>query len=270
MTNTQRHEKTKAAKTTTQLEAKARPAPSVRQVIASQKPDQVIDKDGSIQKLAPSAPAQLPVPVLTDEERAANLKKNMAAIGTRPMTFIGWEGQKNIFLVDGEELPPGGLYVCLMRKGQSGFRRFNGKGGTMDLMLRYLDEPQYTRDDLEGGHEEEDGEYGRRQRWQDYIRLPMIDANNGGGEMYAFETRNVTSWWAAKALIGKCELHPMFVRGMSPIIQLEIGSYPHKKYGTRFKPILKICGWANPDGSTTAEPDKPNKPDFNDALPSFA
>jgi hypothetical protein len=224
MTNAERHEKTKAARTTTQLEAKARPAPTVQQVMAAQKPDQVIDKAGTVHKVVPTTATQLPAPALTDAERAANLKKNMAAIGARPMTFIGWEGQKNIFIVDGEELPPKGLYVCLMRRAQSGFRRFNGKGGAVDLMLRYLDEPQYSRDDLDNGYEEEDGEYGRRQRWADYILLPLIDANNGGGEMYAFETRNATSWWAAKALIGRCTEHPMFARGMSPIVRLASAS----------------------------------------------
>jgi hypothetical protein len=157
----------------------------------------------------------------------------------------------------------------LLRQTKLGFRRFNGKGGPVDLMLRRLDEPQYSRDDLEGGNEEEDGEYGLRLRWQDYIVMPLIDASNGGAELYGFETRNVTSWWAAKNLIGRCASHRMFVRGRSPIIKLEVQSYKHQKYGTKQKPVLAICGWAGPDGATTVDDAQPSSPlpDFNDSIP---
>jgi hypothetical protein len=238
--------------------------PSVQQILAEQQhgTTEHINKRGDIVQAPP-----LPVPLeLTETQRAENLRRNMATIGARQMTYIYFEGVKNIFEIAGEELPAGGMYVCLIRRTRSGYRRFNGKGGPLDLMLRSLDEPQYTREDLDNGYEEEDGEYGRRMRWQDYIVLPLIDAYNGGGEPFGFETRNVTSWWAAKGLIGRCQDHPMYLRGMSPIISLEIGSYKHPKYGMRSKPVLKICGWANPDGSTIAE-SQPPKAGFNDEIP---
>jgi hypothetical protein len=271
MTDTH-HERTKAAKTTTQLEnAKTRP-PSVAQVLEAQQrgTTERIDEHGNV-KVSPQLPAP---PELTEAQRAENLRKNMAAIGTRPMTYIYFEGVKNQFEIGGEKLPSGGLYVCFIRQTESGFRRFiGGKGGTVEFKMRRLDQPQLTRDDLEGGYEEKDSEYGRRCRWQDYIVLPLIDANNGGGELYGFETRNVTSWWAAKGLIGRCTDHPMFLRGLSPIIKLEVKPYKHPKYGMRGKPLPKICGWASADGSTTAEPQSP-KPkladEMNDELSDFA
>jgi hypothetical protein len=261
----ERHTKTQAAHTTTKLETTARPGPTPAQIQAQQQRDpEHIDKQGRIVKAAPS----LPVPLqLTDAQRAENLRRNMAAIGTRQMSYIYFEGKKNVFEIAGEELPTGQIYVCLIRQTTCGFRRFNGKGGHVDLMMRRLDEPQYTRDDLDKGYEEEDTEFGRRPRWHDYIVLPLIDANNGGGELFGFETRNVTSWWAAKNLIGRCQEHSMFLRGMSPIVTLEIVTYKHTKYGLLHKPRLKGCRWANPDGSTIAEPDKP---DLNDKLPDFA
>jgi hypothetical protein len=70
-----------------------------------------------------------------------------------------------------------------------------------------------------------------------------------------------------KNLIGRCHHHPKFHQGLSPLITLETGFYEHKKYGRRGKPVLKIVGWANPDGTATAETPRP---DFNDALPGFA
>jgi hypothetical protein len=63
----------------------------------------------------------------------------------------------------------------------------------------------------------------------------------------------------------------MFKRGLSPIVQPESVTYKHKKYGTRFKPNFKICGWAHPDG-TPVESGKPQPPrimsgEMNDTIP---
>jgi hypothetical protein len=259
----ERHSRTQATKTTANLENAMTKPPTVQQVLAEQQrgTTEHINKHGNVVQATPP----LPVPLeLTDKQRQENLARNMAAVGVRPMTYIVFEGVKNQFQIDGEELPPGGLYVCLLRQAQLGFRRFNGPGNPPDMMMRRIDEPRYDRQDLDNGHEEEETEYGRRLRWGELIILPLIDANNGGGELYAFETRNITSVMAARNLIGRCDKHPSFARGLSPIIKLEVGSYKHPKYGTRGKPVLKICGWANPDGSTIAEPDKP---DMNDKIP---
>jgi hypothetical protein len=270
------HSRTGARRTTTPETATARPGPTPAQIQAEQQrtTTEHIDKHGNV--VQTSAP--LPVPLeLTDKQRQENLARNMAAVGVRAMTYIIFEGVKNVYQIDGQELPAGGLYVCLVRQTELGFRRFNGPGTPPDLMMRRIDEPQYGRDDLDNGYEEEDSEYGRRFRWSELIVLPMIDANNGGGELFAFEARNITSVMAARNLIGRCHRHPSFKKGLSPIIALEVGSYKHPKYGIRGKPVLKICGWARPDGTTITEPQPPRLPlsgntptpsgEFNDTIP---
>jgi hypothetical protein len=208
----------------------------------------------------------LPVPLeLTDKQRQENLARNMAEVGVRPMTYIVFEGVKNEFQIDGEKIPEGGMYVCLIRQAMLGFRRFNGPGNPPDMMMRRIDEPRYDREDLQDGYAEEDTEYGKRLRWSELIVLPLIDVDNGGGDLFAFETRNITSVMAARSLIGKCSKHPSFDKGLSPIVTLKIGSYKHPKYGTRGKPVLQLCGWANPDGSTITEP-QPDKPKLSDEM----
>jgi hypothetical protein len=179
------HVRTGAAKTTTSETATPRPAPSVQAVLATQKADQTIDRAGNVVKAE-----QLPTPLLTDEQRAENLVRNMATIGSQFLTRFDFEGNKGVFEKDGEEYKPG-LSVCLIRQTQIGFRRFNGEGNPVDVKVLRLDEGDlYTRDDLDGGYEEEDGQYGRRSRWQEYAILPLIDAD-GGGELYGFEANKL-------------------------------------------------------------------------------
>jgi hypothetical protein len=268
MTNPETHHvRTGAAKTTTSETATPGPAPSVAQVLATQKAGQTIDKAGNVVKAE-----QLPTPILTDAQRTENIRKNMAAIGTQFLSRYDFEAVKGVFEMDGDDYRPG-LSVCPIRECRIGFRRFNGEGNPMDLMLLRLDEGDlYTRDDLDGGFEEEDGKFGRRYRWQEFAQLPLIEAS-GGGELCAFEANNLTSYWAIRNLLGRCYAHPMFKRGLSPVVLPESTTYKHKDYGMRFKPVFKICGWANPDGTPAdtgkAQPSKQitTGADFNDTVP---
>jgi hypothetical protein len=207
-------------------------------------------------------------PELSDQQRRENLAHNMATIGVRGASFVFFEGVKGTLMVGEEPLPNGRLFICLLRQTQIGFRRFNGPGGNVDLTLRGLDEPQITRSDLPDGDEEEESEFGRRKRWQDYILLPLIDASGTGHERFAFETKNITSYWAVRGLIGRCDRHPMFDRGLSPIIELGVEPYRHKSYGMKTKPSFKICGWANPNGTTAIDKPKPSlSSEMDDEIP---
>jgi hypothetical protein len=247
---------------------KPRQAPSVSQVLATQKADQTIDKQGNVVKAA-----QLPAPIeLTEAQRAENLARNMAAIGSQFLTRYDFEAVKGIFEMDGSEHRPG-LSICPIREVRIGFRRYNGEGNPVDVKMRRLDEGGlYTRDDLDGGHEQEDGQFGIRYRWQDYAILPLFGVSDGGGELYGFEANNITSYWAIRNLVGGCFGHPMFKRGLSPIVQPESTKYKHKKYGDRFKPVFKICGWANPDGTPVNQNPPSPQPritsgEMNDTIP---
>jgi hypothetical protein len=159
------HPRTGAKRTDTPEVATARPGPTPAQINAAQQREpEHIDRQGNIVKVE-----QLPTPIeLTDEQRAANLVRNMAAVGSQFLTRFDFEAVKGVFEMDGDEHKPG-LCICPVREIRLGYRRFNGEGNPMDLATRRLDEGDlYTRDDLDGGHEEEDGQYGRRFRWQDY------------------------------------------------------------------------------------------------------
>jgi hypothetical protein len=155
------HPRTGAKRTDTPEVASIRSAPTVAQVLATQKADQTIDKAGNVVKAE-----QLPTPVeLTDAQRAENLARNMAAVGSQFLTRYDFEGNKGTFEKDGEDYRPG-LSVALVRQIQTGFRRFNGAGAPVEIKVLRLDEGDlYTRDDLDGGHEEEEGQFGRRFRW---------------------------------------------------------------------------------------------------------
>jgi hypothetical protein len=60
----------------------------------------------------------------------------------------------------------------------------------------------------------------------------LIDTD-AGSELFGFEANNITSYWSIRNLIGRCHAHPMFKKGLSPIVQPEAVTYKHKSYGVR-------------------------------------
>jgi hypothetical protein len=72
------HPRTGAKRTTTLEQAAPRSTPSVAQVLAVQKADQAVNKAGNVAKAE-----QLPTPIeLTEAQRAENLARNMATVGS--------------------------------------------------------------------------------------------------------------------------------------------------------------------------------------------
>ena len=133
------HPRTHAAHTNTPTTATPRSAPSVAQVLADQKADQVIDRAGNIresQAIAPSPAAppritaepQLPVPSGPVSEEA--FERNLANWGSGsgvPLVFNGLEGKFQT--TGGEEVDVENvIFVAHLDETRKGWIKFNGEG----------------------------------------------------------------------------------------------------------------------------------------------
>jgi hypothetical protein len=88
------HPRTGAKRTTTPEQATPRPAPSVAQVLADQKPTETLDRAGNIRPTLPTVPQQALATHAPDFDRATyeqNLRHDTAGIGSI-VTYNGKDG----------------------------------------------------------------------------------------------------------------------------------------------------------------------------------
>ena len=191
-------------------------------------------------------------PVPTAEERAQLIAQNIAKLGGRgASTSVSFHGvDSNYPRTDGRTLPIGTHAVFGVRDYRGGFITF--RDGSYEEVMRGIDEVQVERSDLDGGYDEEPGPNGQpRLVWQDQGTCPII-LTEGGHEMLTLVCRNAVSRIALNGLVSNCYAHPLFKRGLLPIVEMGAGTYINKKLGgvKKPKPIFRICGWVNTDGST--------------------
>ena len=178
------------------------------------------------------------------------MMRNLQDWASMPMTSITFDGNSGEYKANGSALPAGSTFIAIVPEARKGFIRFLGVGQQPDVRMTCVSEdvPALTRDDIPDGHAETQGLDGiPREAWQEQLAIPLTD---DGGEMYSFVARNKVSLIAAQALLGKFLFHPKAKQGMYPIIRLESASYLNKKFGTvKPKPVLKVVGWVNRDGT---------------------
>jgi hypothetical protein len=257
----ERHSSTQAAKTTTQETATARPR-TVAQVLAEQ-------QQATPAEPQPALPAhtEAKTPVAPRSQEA--LERNLAAIGSVPLTSIVFDGNEGIYKADGNELPDGALFIAVIPETRRGFIRFHGAGVQPDVEMTCIseDRPELTRDDLPEGYEQRPGMDGNLQdAWQPQTVIPLIDAGEAA-EMFSFVARNKGSLSAADHLLRRYLFHPKRKEGLYPIIKLKSGSYHSKKFNRMIpKPILQICGSVDRAGGVTSTSPRAAA-EFNDAIP---
>jgi hypothetical protein len=243
------HSRTGAAKTTTpEMASPSRVAPPTpAEVIARQKAD--ADRARQPAALAKNVPAVVPEP--TPEERAQLIAANIAKLGGRgaaaSVTFNGNDGA--YVRSDSANLPADTHVIVGVPNYRAGFCNF--KNSSYEEEMRGVDEVQVERDDLPGGWDEEPGMDGTpRLVWQEQQTVPVI-LTTGGHEILTFTARNGVSRIALEGLVANVYAHPLFKRGLWPIVSMGVGFYVNKKLGgiKKPKPILRIVGWCNTDGS---------------------
>lgn len=243
------HARTGARKVTTAKPTAPRPGPT-----AAENARQKADTERGTRASAPAngGTAMVPAaPVPTAEERAQLIAQNIARLGGRgaaaSVTFHGVDG--NFPRSDGTDLPIDTLAVFGIPNYRAGFCNF--RNGGYEEEMRGIDEVQIEREDLDGGHDTEPGPRGElRLVWQPQATVPVI-LTEDGHEMLTFIARNAVSRIALDGLVSTCYAHPLFKRGLLPIVEMKTGTYINKKLGgvKKPKPIFRVAGWVNTDGS---------------------
>jgi hypothetical protein len=263
----ERHTTTQAAQTTTKPEATPRPGRTPAHIQAEQHALTERSHVKAPPAPTPSVPATVPAQS-TGVVSAEALERNLAALGSVPLTPITFDGNTGEFKTPDGPIPAGSLFVAVVPQTRVGFIRFNGPGQQPDVEMRGIAEEGdlLTRDDLPGGYDEAPGPDGQpREAWQQQTALPLLDTSDGQ-EMYVFTARNKVSLIAVENLLGRYRFHPKAKDGALPIIKLNAGEYTNKKFGTKKpKPVLQLCGWTGPDGKSPPPP-AAEKPPFNDEI----
>jgi hypothetical protein len=253
-----KHERTQAAKTTTVLEASAKP-PTVAQKQAE-----------LASALTPKPTPKPSVPALIDAtSNAVNVDKLDQWLEL-PYTDFSFHGIDGDFpSMSGDKIPAGSEFTVLVTGITHGFIHFNGEGETPTIRETRLsdDTPEITREEL-GDLDESKWEPGLddqpRDPWQEQFCVPMAP-RNGSGEVFRFVARSATAIRAVRRLLGVIRYHPNGKNGWLPVVKIGVVTYHNKKYKRDMpKPVLGVVDWIAPEGAASVTP--PSPPKLSDEL----
>jgi hypothetical protein len=204
---------------------------------------------------AASAPQLVPATSINALERDHALERHLSEWGGGGGRMFAFNGQTGIFRTtdDDVEIKTGTRFIAFLHETRKGFIRFNGAGMAPDVkMVRIDEDADIEREDLGdldkskwplnmSGTEQEDP-------WKPQMAIPMA-LYDSGSELYIYIARGVVQMNAAGDLLGRWRWHPKRQLGLVPVIKIESGTYPSRKYGGRKpKPMLVIDGWVTRSG----------------------
>jgi hypothetical protein len=156
--------------------------------------------------------------------------------------------KKDHFHISGTKLPPGTEYFAYCRDWRRGWRKWKDDQVTDDRMARVADDPSepVERDELDDQDKHnwpiKDGE--QRDPWSLENQLPLENVETGERFIFTSTTaggriaiEKLCTHWATSNKKGS-------QKGL-PIIKLDIGKMPTKKYGEVPCPDFKVTGWEN-------------------------
>jgi hypothetical protein len=195
--------------------------------------------------------ASAPLPPATIDEA---IDRHLAEWGGSGGRLFAFNGSTGIFrtIDDGVEVPAGTKFVALLHETRKGFIKFND-GGPPDVRMVRIDENAKVpeRDELGDNNRTEwpiglNGE--PDDPWKPQFVIPMA-RHDSGGELYVYVARGVVAMNSAGDLLGRWRYHPKRKAGLVPVIHIESGTYPSKRFGGRKpKPVLKIDDWVTRTG----------------------
>jgi hypothetical protein len=265
MSNVERHERTQAARTTTSLESTKAKPPTVEQRLAELK-----------EALTPPPAPRPTMPALIDTtSHTVNLDKLDQWL-TLPYTDFSFHGIDGDFpSMNGDKVPPGSTFVALVPGITHGFIRFHGEGEKPTIVETRLsdDKPAITREelgDLDAAKWEPGLDGQPRDPWQEQFCVPMVARDGGGGEVFRFVARRVTSILAVRKLLGVVRYHPNGRAGWLPVVKIGVVTYYNKRFKRDMpKPVLGVIDWIAPEGAAPVTP-PPTPPklsaDMNDEV----
>jgi hypothetical protein len=273
----ERHSKTQAAKTTTDLE---NPTPHPRT------PAEILAEQQNPTKPSPPPKPPASLPVVASATAATINQDKLDQWASLPQISIQFHGNNGTFdALDGSTVTDR-EFIALIPRVTRGFTRFHGKGVQPDVTETTMGDgqPDITRgelSDLDPDKWETGLDGTRRDPWQEHMTVPLI-ARDEAGDLYQFVARNKVSIVAVRQLLGRYRTHPRGKAGMLPVIKLSAVDYFNKRFNSeKPKPVLGIVGWVSrdggsavpasvpaPSGTPTAPASLPNPSDeFNDSIP---
>jgi hypothetical protein len=272
MTTVERHERTQAAKTTTPTDATMtgglRSAPTVKQVLADQKPTETLDRDGNRRALVTRAPA---APLATSQAAIERHLDEWAGPAGRLLAFNGADGFHKT-LDDGNEMELPRQFIAHLQQLSRGYIKFNqGEPPTVAMRGIAEDAPEIEREDL--GDTDSSlwpiSEFTNQpdDPWKSQYTFPLISRDDAA-EIFVYVARGPVAENSVRSLLGKWRYHPKRRQGLLPVVELSNGTYYSKRFkADRPKPEFKIVEWISSDDMTPAPAPLSLKDEMNDDLP---
>jgi hypothetical protein len=215
-------------------------------------------------------PHALPAPATTASGEA--LHRHLSEWGGGSGRLIAFNGSTGIHrtLDDGVEVPPGTEYVAFLHKTQKGFIKFNeGAPPAIRMVSISADADVPGRGEL-GDLDQSQWPCGldrqKQDPWKEQIAFPL-GRRDAGGELFVYVARGSVALNAVADLLGRWRHHPKRQAGLIPVIRLESGTYPSKKFGGfKPKPLFVIVGWVTKHGNPPPPPPPPLSTEMNDSL----
>jgi hypothetical protein len=225
------------------------------------------------QELVASTPQRL-LAATSDEALDRHLAE-WGGVGGRLFAFNGSTGIHRT-LDDGVEVPSGTQFVAFLHETRKGYIRFNN-GAPPDVHMVRIDE----NDDIDraalGDNDKVKWPVGlngeREDPFKEQFAIPMA-RDDEGGERFIYVARGVVAMNSVGYLLGSWRHHAKRAEGLIPVVSVENGTYPNKRFGGRKpKPVLRILRWVTKTGAPppSSEPkqaiEKPSlSKDLNDSI----
>ena len=200
------------------------------------------------------------------------LDRHLAEWGGSGGRLIAFNGSTGIHrtLDDGVEVPVGTEYVAFLHETQKGFIKFN-EGGPPDVrMIRICEDAEIPKRETLGDRDQRSWPVGlngdKQDPWKEQYAIPLA-RHDAGGELFIYIARGSVAMNSVSSLLGNWRWHPKRQAGLIPVVKVENGTYPSKRFGgLKPKPVLTIVGWV----TRTGEPPPPPVPvrvEMNDQIP---
>jgi hypothetical protein len=208
-------------------------------------------------------------PATTTSDEA--LERHLSEWGGSGLRLIAFNGSTGIHrtLDDGVEVPPETEFMAFLQETQRGYIKFN-EGASPDVrMVSISANAEVPRreelGDLDQSHWPCGLDGQPQDPWKEQIAFPLA-RRDAGGELFVYVARGQVALNAVADLLGRYRRHPKRQAGLIPVVRLESGTYPSKKFGG-FKPklVFVIVGWVTKDGNPPPPP-PPLATEMNDSL----
>jgi hypothetical protein len=231
--------------------------------LKTQKPAQSSPEQQLAVSTAPSVPAA------TSDEALDRHLAEWGGSGGRLLAFNGSTGIHRT-LDDGVEVPPGTEFVAFLHETQRGFIKFVEDGPPDVRMVRISENAEVPKRETLGDRDQRSWPVGldgtKQDPWKEQYAIPLA-RHDAGGELFIYIARGAVAMNSASTLLGHWRYHPKRQGGLIPVVKIENGTYPSKRFGgLKPKPILRIVDWVTRTGAPPPPP-VPARVALNDEIP---